>query len=454
MGQTKKPGPIKFVPLPYLTFANKQINTVPPPVSASSQCNRGCHFGPAATPGPAKATTEVSQMSLEERFILVLRLTKPRLPGEIQEEFDQLLDPWVLGLIVGTLIAWAGSHYFGIGFLFDGLLIVAGALFLGFQIWTVIDDFKMTVYHTVNATTMGDLDLASARFANFVAVVGVAAVIALLTRQAAVKGGAKLRYLEKAKTWIASATDAGMPFKHFTAFKRAAADADKIVLVRQTNPKSIPWINKKFPPKPKELEFLKTSPSTGLATAKNADEIKKARNLLHSSGKQYYVVDKGGRTASNARGEVLDLANSNWPPKAGQVIDPVAKKPIPGDYDLMGVIDPEATGRNLALVNSHGKRLKDFSNTWIKDIARRVNAQLDTSRVLHGAEEAYGNWSRIKADEIVVAFFPDGRTVAYNRNALIELYARYGRKLLDMKSVGNANLPSQYKGPPNLRLVD
>jgi len=240
---------------------------------------------------------------------------------------------------------------------------------------------------------------------------------------------------QTSRRWIASAVDAGMPSRHFGVFRRVAGESNKIILVRQTNPKSVRWIEKEFPPKGKDLEFLKTSKETGLVTAK-ADELAKARNAVHkSSGKHYLVVDDGGKTASNARGDVIDLANADWPTRPGQVIDPVAKKPIPGDYDLMGVIDPTGTGRNLALVSSDGKMVGNFTNTHVKDIANRVNPGLDRPRVLHGAEEAYGNWGRIKPDDVIVGFYPDGTVMAYNRAGVVELYKTFGRELLDMKTV-------------------
>ncbi len=424
MGGTHIPGPLKGLP----PAGQSHHNYYDP----DKRCSH---------PGVTGRAGSVAELPLDERFKIVMHKTAPLLPGEVGEEFTQLLDPYVLGAIVVTLVAWAGSHYFGVGFIMDGLLVGVGFFFLGLQVLSVISDLVNAVKLTTEARTSHDLDMAAAHFANFIAVVGVAAFLALLTKKGVSKGSPKLKYMAKARRWAATAADAGMPVNHFNAFKRVASESQLIILVRQTNPKSIQWIQRGFPGKPKALEFAKTSQTTGLTTCK-ADQIAKARNTQklkpgEATGPQYYVVDRNRRTATNGNGEAIDLSKADWPVEHGQIIDPVVKKPIPGDYDLMGVIDPNHTSANLALVSSEGQTVSNFTNHLVKQVGGRVNDLLDQPRVLHGAEEAYGNWGRIKADEVVVGFFPDGTTTAVNRNGLIQMYQSWGRKLIDMKSALN-----------------
>ncbi len=394
-------------------------------------------------PGPVASGGKMDAMALEDRFVSVLQRTAPKLPGEVREEFAAMLDPATLAVIVGVLALWAGSHYVGVGFIVDILLVVVGIGFLGWQIWSVGNDFIAFLDLTYTARTEDDLEKAATHLANFIAVVGVAAFMALVAR------GAK-RYTPKARKLrglarAASAADAGMPATHFRVFARVASDANRprILLVRKTNPASVKWIERGFPAKPKEIK-MKTGKVSGIVTCKDAGEVAKAKNTLrHGSGKQYFVVDDTGRTASNARAETIDLSNADWPVEPNQVIDPVAKKPLVGDYDLMGVIDPNAKGRNLALAVDNvanqragkeaGTLADDFSNTEITKVAREVNKGLDQPRVLHGSHEAFDSIDNLDAGETVVGFFPDGRAFAFDRTGLKEFYETIGRSTLDLK---------------------
>jgi hypothetical protein len=139
-------------------------------------------------PGTIRHGVGVSGLPLSDRFASVLRRTVPYLPSEMREEFAGILSPASMAIITGTLALWAGSHYVGVGFVADLLLVVAGVAFLGAQIWSVAGDLTRAIQLTVNAASDEDLDQAARCMANFVAVVGVAAFIALLTKGA--KAGA------------------------------------------------------------------------------------------------------------------------------------------------------------------------------------------------------------------------------------------------------------------------
>ena len=99
--------------------------------SGSSNDSLGYNSGMCYIPGTIGNPRSVANMSQQERFELLMQKTAPRLPSEIAEEFTQLLTPEVLAAIVVTLVAWAGSHYFGVGFVMDILLVGAGFIFLG-----------------------------------------------------------------------------------------------------------------------------------------------------------------------------------------------------------------------------------------------------------------------------------------------------------------------------------
>ncbi|MCD0459784.1 hypothetical protein [Roseiconus lacunae] len=401
-----------------------------------------CRFTPV--PGVlGSSSTDVQALSLEDRFENVLRRTVPKLPAEIQEEFAALLSPASLAIMIGVLVVWGGSHYFGVGFIADALLLVLGLGFLGWQIWSVGGDFVAFVDLTCQARSDDDLEKASKHLANFIAVVGVAAFLAMIAKGAK-RMGPKLRNM-RGLAKAASASDAGMPASHFNVFKRVAANPthQRIIMVRQTNPKSVRWIQKGFPAKPKEIK-MKTSPDTGIVTCKGADEIANAKATVRSgSDKKYYVVDSDRVTATDLNGNTIDLSSADWPVRPNQVIDPVSQKPLVGDYDLMGVIDPNAKGRNLALAvdntanartgRAPGTLTDDFTNTDIKEVASQINRQLDQDRVLHGSQEAFDSLDNLDPAEVVVAFFPDGNAVSFNKEGLKYFYQSIGRSTLDLK---------------------
>ena len=395
------------------------------------------------TPGSVGTGGGVESMSLDDRFVSVLHKTVPKLPAEIQEEFAAMLSPASIAIIVGVLVVWAGSHYFGIGFIADALLLIVGLGFLGWQVWSVGNDFVSCIELTYSARTDADLEKAAKHLANFIAVVGVAAFMALIAKGAK-RYGPKIKNM-KGIIKAASAADAGMPANHFRAFLRAAANPNRprIIMVRQTNPRSVRWIQKGFPAKPKEIK-MKTSKQTGIVTCQDIGEVGKAQRTVRSgSNRQYFVVDRNRRTATNGKGETIDVSDAEWPVEPGQVVDPVSQKPLVGDYDLMAVIDPNAKGRNLALAVDNtanaragkpaGSLTDDFTNTDIKKVAADVNKQLDQDRVLHGSQEAFDSLDNLAADELVVGFFPDGKAVSFNREGLKTFYESIGRSTLDLK---------------------
>src|ERR1700734_2988657 len=80
----------------------------------------------------------------------------------------------------------------------------------------------------------------------------------------------------------------GMTQAHFEVFRSVAKQLQHIIVVRDTNTQSTYWIGRAYPPKPKKLEALKTSPHTAVVTAKSPFE----KEVALSKG--FYVVDKDG----------------------------------------------------------------------------------------------------------------------------------------------------------------
>ena len=96
---------------------------------------------------------------------------------------DALLTPLNLGILVGTLVAWAGSHFFGVGEIVDVLLLVVGAFAIGWSIGDVGKDLFRFADCTINARTDADLDRAAEAFAHAVVLAGVTVIMAILLRR-------------------------------------------------------------------------------------------------------------------------------------------------------------------------------------------------------------------------------------------------------------------------------
>lgn len=196
---------------------------------------------------------------------------------------------------------------------------------------------------------------------------------------------------------------AGITHKHHRAFIQASEETQLIIVVRHTNPKSIPLIEAGCPGKPKNLEFINTSPQSGIVMANTTDEVLKAQRLgylvIGDKNTARRMVMKNGQEVI----EDVPLPQTFWNLEKGQVIDPTLKKPIVGDYDLMGVIDPKSPGRNLGLVAKNGESLTDVTNPLVQKAADALNPKFDMKRVLHGPQDMYKGFRKG-----ATAYMPDG----------------------------------------------
>jgi hypothetical protein len=133
-----------------------------------------------------------------------------------------------------------------------------------------------------------------------------------------------------------------MSSQHFEQFQFVADHSQLIVIVRNTNPKSKFWIERGYPPKPKEIK-CHTSKRTGKVTAVSSEEVSAWRAA------NFYVIDADGV----ARRGPNDALPSRFPfgtaekNEQGQVIDPKKNKALVGDYDLMAWLIP---GRKAAIL--------------------------------------------------------------------------------------------------------
>jgi hypothetical protein len=210
--------------------------------------------------------------------------------------------------------------------------------------------------------------------------------------------------------------ETGMTPSHFLAFQRAAQAEGVIAVVRNTNTASTRLIELGCPGKPLTIKF-NTDATTGVVTASTPEDIATARGL------GYLVVDQDG-VARGQRGQELRLTNPFWRVAPGQVIDARLRKPLVGDYDLMGVFRPSNPRQNIALVASNGRNVRDVSSPVVRRFSTRVNAALDMTRVMHGAQDQYASFRGS-----ATAFMPDGRVVLLRDALAVEtFYNQWGRQ--------------------------
>jgi hypothetical protein len=210
--------------------------------------------------------------------------------------------------------------------------------------------------------------------------------------------------------------ETGMTPAHFRAFQQAAQAEGVVAVVRNTNTASTRLIEMGCPGKPLTIKF-NTDATTGVVTASTPADIETARGL------GYLVVDQDG-VARGQRGQELRLTNTFWRVAPGQVIDARLRKPLVGDYDLMGVFRPSNPRQNIALVASNGRNVRDVSSPVVARFSTRVNASLDMARVMHGAQDQFASFRGS-----ATAFMPDGRAVLLRDALAVEtFYNQWGRQ--------------------------
>jgi len=426
MAGERTPGPIGVDPFPNQCFDPGTLIRSPTP-----------------TPGPVRGGQRVAEMSQEDRFTIVLRRTLPLLPAEIQDEFAQMISPTAIMVVAGTLAVWAGSHYFGVGFIADAVMLVAGFAFLGLQVFTAASDLLAAVKLTATARTSSELDQAARHLANFIAVVGVAIFSAMV-----MKGARKVAPKIKKVIPLGRAVViklSGMTPSHFQVFERVAQQDNLIIAVRNTNVKSTQLIERGFPAKPMAIK-AKTSRKSGIVTLEHGT----ADGDLHLAAAYkngYAVVDDLG-VPRTGDGRVLPLPEKpGWDIEPGQVIDTRQRKPLVGDYDLLGVIDPDNPSRNLALAVDNKVLLENWTNPKTGQVAAKINGQLDQPRVMHGGHDQYGG-ARLDLSDAdgSTVFMPSGEVIPLRTGE--DVTAFYNG--LNRRGLG---VPGQIPtGDPNFRL--
>jgi len=151
----------------------------------------------------------------------------------------------------------------------------------------------------------------------------------------------------------------GITPAHFKAFQEAAKETELVAVVRNGNEAAIPLIEKGCPGKPKIFKPFNTSKTTGILTATTEAD----KELVYKSN---YILINDSRVATrrlaNGGIETVELNSPFWQLEPGQVIDPALKKPVVGDYDLMGVFSQKNPGQNITLYSAGGKKVQNMTS--------------------------------------------------------------------------------------------
>jgi hypothetical protein len=126
---------------------------------------------------------EVARMSEVERIAEAIKRGFGKLGPEVQAQLAPLLTPEALATAAAFFVAWLISHAAGIGFVVDAIFLAAGAISVGLNVFTGIDELVRFGRGALGARTTGELDGAATYLARAVSVLGVQTVIALLLKR-------------------------------------------------------------------------------------------------------------------------------------------------------------------------------------------------------------------------------------------------------------------------------
>ena len=125
----------------------------------------------------------VAAMSPTDRLAEVLQRSKKNFGDDVKQAIDAMLSPANLAIIAGTLLLWAGSHFFGVGEIIDVLLLAVGAFTIGWSITDVAKHVYEVAEVVATGRTEADLERGAHAFSQAVVLAGITVIMALLLRR-------------------------------------------------------------------------------------------------------------------------------------------------------------------------------------------------------------------------------------------------------------------------------
>lgn len=127
-------------------------------------------------------TAEIARMSPADKLGEAMRRSLPYIPAGARSIVESLLRPETLAIVTGTLVVWAGSHFFGIGEIVDVILLGVGIFSLGFAVFEGAEALYNFTATAINASSDAELEKGAKYFSQAVAVLGIATIQAILLR--------------------------------------------------------------------------------------------------------------------------------------------------------------------------------------------------------------------------------------------------------------------------------
>jgi hypothetical protein len=125
---------------------------------------------------------DIARMSASDKIAEAIRQSLPFLPAETRDIVQSMLRPESLAIIAGTLVVWAGSHFFGVGEVVDVILLGVGAVALGFAVFEGAGALYDFAQGAISARSEADLNDAGKNFARAVTLLGISTIQAVLLR--------------------------------------------------------------------------------------------------------------------------------------------------------------------------------------------------------------------------------------------------------------------------------
>jgi hypothetical protein len=120
----------------------------------------------------------------------------PLLPAETRGEIAALLTLQSMAMIGATAAVWAGSHFFGVGFVFDVVALGVGSYCLGSEALRAGHELYRFWTRATRAKTEADLDAAAGYFAHAISIIGVNTILIIFARRIG-KAGASARAMAR-----------------------------------------------------------------------------------------------------------------------------------------------------------------------------------------------------------------------------------------------------------------
>lgn len=123
---------------------------------------------------------DIARMSKTDKIKAAVICSGSYLPADVYNVVQALVEPKALVILSATLIAWAGSHAFGVGEVMD--LVGSASCPSGSRCSRARASWSTSSGGALGATTHADLDEAGHHFARAVTLLGISVIQALLLR--------------------------------------------------------------------------------------------------------------------------------------------------------------------------------------------------------------------------------------------------------------------------------